>query len=208
MLLSRYLRYHLPATFYFLYLSGLVLRLCHLFHNNPLAVSRCSNYVLKILMSVVFILPNTFLVIDYHAHDEVLCIVSWNPPDIEREFRTCAILPSSMLVFQYHIYKATSALVIILNAIFYFILRHKLTQLTATNSGNTTPNLQTAKLTAKMSVITIIGCVTTLATHIAWLFSYQIWFIFLDYFVKCIVVALMFRLKSVDQFNSILFVIL
>ena len=184
--------------FYFLYLSGLLLRLQLSFFRTNLQLSRCSKYALWTLVSVVFILPNVFLIIDHYIHDEVFCIAPWNPPDIQSDIGICVVVPLSMLVFKYYIYETAIFLAILLNAIFCFILRQKLGKLIAKNDGKSTPKWNEAKnrklvsLIAKISTITAIGCLTTLVAHIGWLLSWEILYVFLDYLIGCIVVGMMF----------------
>ena len=110
--------FHLPTTFYFLYLAGLLHRLDLSFKDTQMALSHRLLYTLWILVFITFILPNLFLVLDLLDDDDSSCIATWNPPDLERELTYCAVPPSSLIAFQYHIFEGNIALIIALNCAF------------------------------------------------------------------------------------------
>ena len=110
--------FHLPATFYFLYLAGLLHRLNVSFKDTQFVLSNRILYPLRILVLFVFIVPNLFLAFNLFDDEDSTCIVTWNPPDLKRELTYCALPSSTLIAFKYLIFEGNVLLIIITNSAF------------------------------------------------------------------------------------------
>lgn len=193
---SAYSSYYIPGIFYGLYLYQILLRLDTSFRGSYLELSKCSLYTLRTLVLLIPIVSTLTMIIDNVVGDDHHCINHWYPSDQDHVITVCAVEASLLFFWRYHIVDAAVANINVQNIMFGVIFAVKLRQII--NLGTTSDPHEASKysklkeLVIKNNILVIVGCVSTTAGYALWFFTRDMWYLYSDLYINCLVIGLMF----------------
>ena len=199
-IVAYYPKISLPI-YYAIYLMQILLRLHLSFKDSSLELSKMSVIMLSLLI-IVYAIATPLSVLIY-VDDS--CLWRWEPSDIvtDHTFAFCStpnIDPINMCIIVGLIWIAVTN--IIFGAIFTIKLRKAMKLGRVGISGDDpTKNLRLHALVVKNSILTLVGSVSTLTNWSMFVVTQKITggngiFVFLDLYINCVVVALMFRYNA------------
>ena len=179
-----------PAPFYLLYLLQILCRLESSFTGSFLQLSKCTVYtLLSLILIPVIIGPIISFILNRHEHT---CIALWNPNDnlFEYSLSFCDIPLEADAVLMYAF---VLIWIVVMNIIIGIIFSVKLNQLLSNHADNEQIQFRFKSLIIKNSILTLSGAVSTVVCYLLWLGFIRATFLYLDLFINCVVIALMFK---------------
>eukprot|EP01084_Bolivina_argentea_P029656 55065_1 len=192
-----------PILYYGIYLYQVLLRLELSFADSFLALTKRSTIVLaSFILIPLTIIPILHFILN---RKNTACIQLWKPMDFPHLYTQS----SNTFAFCYGQLGAASTLIVVIgilwvassNIIFGVIFSIKLHKLLSKNEGNETTKFRFKTLVLKNTIVSISGSISTIACWMLWIFMIQIdyklgfgaLFLYLDLFVNCMCIGLMFK---------------
>ena len=191
----------LPILYYLIYLYQIFLRLNTSFKGSYLELSKRNLYILGGFVNIPIIIGN--IIFFTITRDTRPCVATWKPADFQfdDDLQYC-IFPVVVLNYSGEMDGASALAFIFLfawipamNLLIGVIFSIKLNKLLSHHEANGDINFEYRSLIIKNSILSLLGSISTLVTY-ALGFTIDFIFLYLDVFLNCLVIGLMFKYNN------------
>jgi len=194
-----YAPWYISGLYWGTYFSLLCYRLQSSFHDSFLALSRWTLYT---LWALALLPPVTVTTSMAMSRPDLECIETWHPPDLSHPIKFCELQFDMLIPVKYHIFPGLIVLNTVLSITFCVIFCVKLKQFLRTQHSVTSPHrmdrcagIEFQRVILKMSILTVIGALSTIIAYVLRfnIYDYGHIFLYADWLVNCLVIGLMFK---------------
>ena len=181
----------IPWPYYLVYLYQVLLRLDSSLKGSYLELSKKTLYFLNAITVIpVIIAPIIFFILN---RSERTCIAPWKPNDFHYDNFSNCWLPLQQNSIALLVYTAVLVWIPIINIIIGIIFGVKLNKLLSSHKDNDHIKFQFKSLIVKNGILTLTGSVSTIVNYLLWSSFIRATFLYLDLFINCLVIGLMFK---------------
>eukprot|EP01083_Nonionella_stella_P079603 218518_1 len=196
--IAAYIPKVVPGVFYGLYFYQIVFRLEASFGDSFLAMSKTTTIILKLLIIPIVTGPIWIILLSDGA-----CVRPWKPLDVPSwydrpepyQFAYCHLIMRSEAVIVLLLTVLWGGSINIIYGIVY-ILKLRVLLSPAMNESTTYLTFVYKSLIVKNAILTITGTITTLSCYVLWISLSFTSGLYIDLFVNCLMIGLMFKYNS------------